>query len=417
MLHPLQVVSLPRDAPEPALRLFAKVPGVRLLCVGGDGTVGWILSCLDKLADEVRQAAAGAGGLEGDDEGGSRYRWGVEWIPPPVAIMPLGTGNDLARCLGWGTGYSAWRQEGPVGALAEVAQATVALVDRWTLTFTRDALHSAPPTSPLASAGNALQLLSPRVLTSAGSLKLPDVSTKAMNNYFGIGVDAKVALEFHYMREHYPQWFQSQIGNRLVYTGMGALDIMGGGQLDLPFKLRLECDGLEVELPSGAEGVLIVNIPSYMGGVDLWASGNHTGGASAVHGAGSAGEYGAASGYRQSMCDGILELVAVYGSWHLGQLTVGLSGATQLRRARRVVVRTTEELPMQVDGEPFMQPAGEVVVELQSQSRMLRRVASKPVAKVLKAVEEALEAAAEGGVITAAQHNVVSQEVAMRLSS
>jgi hypothetical protein len=41
VLHPLQLVTLPRDPPEPALKLFANVPGLRVLCVGGDGTAGW----------------------------------------------------------------------------------------------------------------------------------------------------------------------------------------------------------------------------------------------------------------------------------------------------------------------------------------------------------------------------------------
>lgn len=45
----VQVVELPRDRPELALELFADVPGLRLLIIGGDGTVGWVLSCLDSL--------------------------------------------------------------------------------------------------------------------------------------------------------------------------------------------------------------------------------------------------------------------------------------------------------------------------------------------------------------------------------
>lgn len=58
-----------------SLELFGRLPNVRILVCGGDGTVGWILSELDSL------------GLH---------------PTPPVAILPLGTGNDLARTLQWG---------------------------------------------------------------------------------------------------------------------------------------------------------------------------------------------------------------------------------------------------------------------------------------------------------------------------
>lgn len=49
---------------------------------------------------------------------------------------------------------------------------------------------------------------------------------KAMNNYLGIGVDAKAALDFHSLRTAYPNWFRSQVGNKLWYTGLGAREIV-----------------------------------------------------------------------------------------------------------------------------------------------------------------------------------------------
>ena len=54
------------------------------------------------------------------------------------------------------------------------------------------------------------------------------------------------------------------------------------------------CDGEPLELPDDIEGVLVLNINSYMGGVDLWASGFNS-------------TVSMKTG-KQSLCDGMLEV-------------------------------------------------------------------------------------------------------------
>ena len=71
--------------------------------MGGDGTVSWIISALDKMCLD---------------------RW------PPIAILPLGTGNDLARIHGWGAGYA---NESLLLILNQVQESYISLLDRWTL--------------------------------------------------------------------------------------------------------------------------------------------------------------------------------------------------------------------------------------------------------------------------------------------
>lgn len=52
---------------------------------------------------------------------------------PAVGVIPLGTGNDLARCLRWGGGYEG---ESVHKLLHKVSKATPVMMDRWSIDLT-----------------------------------------------------------------------------------------------------------------------------------------------------------------------------------------------------------------------------------------------------------------------------------------
>ncbi len=73
------------------------------IACGGDGTVGWVLSALDT----------------------SQMQY-MDFIS--VGVIPLGTGNDMARFLGWGVGYHG-QPLAPV--IQSLASSESRLLDRW----------------------------------------------------------------------------------------------------------------------------------------------------------------------------------------------------------------------------------------------------------------------------------------------
>lgn len=81
-----------------------------------------------------------------------------------------------------------------------------------------------------------------------------------MNNYFGIGIDADLCLDFHNAREENPEKFSSRLHNKGVYVKMGLRKMVGRKTVkELHKAIRLEVDGKVVDLPP-VEGIIILNI-------------------------------------------------------------------------------------------------------------------------------------------------------------
>jgi diacylglycerol kinase (ATP) len=218
LLNPYQVFDLDNGGPLPGLYVFRNIQNYKILVCGGDGTIGWVLQCLDNVGQDSQCSS------------------------PACAIVPLGTGNDLARVLRWGPGYTGG--EDPLNLLRDVIDAEEIRLDRWTVVF-----H--PEDKPDDSV---------KQVNSTGSTSEDNSQIFVMNNYFGIGIDADLCLDFHNAREENPNKFNSRLHNKSVYVKMGLRKMVGPKMCkDLHKEVRLEVDGKLVELPQ-VEGIIILNI-------------------------------------------------------------------------------------------------------------------------------------------------------------
>ncbi|XP_073846930.1 diacyl glycerol kinase 1 isoform X5 [Musca autumnalis] len=108
MLNPRQVYDLSKGGPKEGLTLFKDLPNFKVICCGGDGTVGWVLEAMDSIEFASQ---------------------------PAIGVIPLGTGNDLARCLRWGGGYEG---ENIPKLMDKIRRASLVMLDRWSIEVTNN---------------------------------------------------------------------------------------------------------------------------------------------------------------------------------------------------------------------------------------------------------------------------------------
>lgn len=187
----------------------------------------------------------------------------------------------------------------------------------------------------------------------------------------------------------------------------GAVDVLNPSCADIRRHVHVIADGVDVALPPGAQGIILLNINSYLGGVRMWDEGEARRGwfgeeldegrvlrrnsgivekyrdvnrAERVRDAGYDGgdggvdavgrgdadvdadvdeyEFGASSAE-----DGLVDVMVIYGAFQLGQLSMGTDRATRICQARNVRLVLDRELPVQVDGQPWEQPVGQCVLK------------------------------------------------------
>lgn len=105
-----------QPGPVHGLAIFKNLEKFKILACGGDGTVCWVMSVIEEMR--------------------ARYTNNSFMRPkcwsPPIAVLPLGTGNDLARVLGMGGGYEGTPL---VPILKRILNSQPKKLDRWTIQF------------------------------------------------------------------------------------------------------------------------------------------------------------------------------------------------------------------------------------------------------------------------------------------
>ena len=343
LMNPIQIWDLASGGPEKVLKSFAVLSRFQVLICGGDGTVSWIIGALQKM---------------------DLKRW------PPIGILPLGTGNDLARIHGWGGGYN---NESLLYILKQISEAYISMLDLWELDITT-----------VNKKGNSRK------------------ETKAFLNYLGVGVDAQAALQVHNLRESKPKLFFSRIMNKAYYALAGGEEAIKNSCTNISEQITLVADDIEIPLPPDSQGIIFLNIDSYSGGVPMWSNGQRprrrqarsrsegnilTGGKSFPRNDSmdELADYEALSFEekvatltacdKQSSCqDGLLDVVSVRGAFHLGQIRVGLGNADLLCQCRQATVTLKKNFAVQIDGEPWRQSQSTLrIIRKPDRATMLHR--------------------------------------------
>ncbi|VFQ82565.1 unnamed protein product [Cuscuta campestris] len=317
---------------------------LRIIVAGGDGTAGWLLGAVSdlKLA-----------------------------CPPPIATVPLGTGNNLSFSFGWGKKNPGTDCSSVKDFLAQVRNAKEMKVDSWHI-FMRMRAPSGGSCDPIPLLELPPSLHSFKRVSQTDTLNEDGYHTfrGAFWNYFSMGMDAQVSYAFHSERKLRPENFKNQLVNQTTYAKLGCTQGWFWACLTHPSSkniaqlskvkiLKKTGDWIDLDIPTSIRSIVCLNLPSFSGGLNPWGSPNKK----KLH---------ERDLTRPYVDDGLIEVVGFRDAWH-GLVLLARNGhGRRLAQAHGIRFEfhkgAADHTFMRIDGEPWKQPlpldGDSVVVEI-----------------------------------------------------
>lgn len=305
---------------------------LRIIVAGGDGTASWLLGVVCDL--KLPQ-------------------------PPPIATVPLGTGNNLPFSFGWGKKNPGIDSPSVELFLNQVRTAKEMKIDSWHIIMRMRAPKegSCDPIAPL-ELPHSLHAFHRVSQTDTLNMEGYHTFRGGFWNYFSLGMDAQVSYAFHSERKLNPDKFKNQLVNQSTYLKLGCTQGWFCASLFHPSsrniaqltKVRImkkQGQWEDLSIPRSIRSIVCLNLPSFSGGLNPWGTPNGK----------KLRDRDLTPPY---VDDGEIEIVGFRNAWH-GLVLLSPNGhGTRLAQAKGVRFEfrkgAAEHTFMRVDGEPWKQP-------------------------------------------------------------